>query len=1057
MSSLEFTPSERGFFIAATGVPPPELDTDLARLAAKGLLAAGEMVDGELSPLVEERIAAARLGMSGEMSAAFVAALEQYTTSPPFILPTVSGLARELGAFTIETADQAEAMKIQAIVALAALIVAFLVDAVIAYFDPDLGIRAAVSEWLAVRALLEALLDGLLMRVVEMVSIGIAIQVALDTVAQVVMLVKGIEQTWNWRESLDQVGIGALGGAMGFVLKPAEERVTEALVGLLHDLPGLGRDLGEGAGEGLAEGLGKGLGEGLGDGLGDGAGEGLGEGLGDGAGEGLGKGAGEGGAGKGAGEDLGGGLGGGAGGDGRAAPGGPGDEPAGGHGGGASWAPGRPGPGSLGWWLHQVAEIPVGVLFGGVHNAGHETFWSLANGGPAVWNWGTFAGGSAQAVMHPVAVMTGGGARMVVRVTAPAENLIAAAFGAVTLQHLSDIAAAGPRGGLPAALPGGGLPGGGGEGGEGEGGGGGEKSPPGGAEPGDAEPGGAGPGDVEPGAAGPGGAEPGGAGPAGAGEPAVVRLLRGAGVAVGPEAAYRIAVRTGMVPVTGTEAAHPLYEPVRVTVPALVDPARVAPGVLDSVAGGPVRSLAELPAGSVSPDELASSPPGGLLPPGAERFDGPVPVARPQPADGDSPGLGAGGAGVLAGVGGRGAGGDAVAGAGHLAGGAGGGREVAGSGTPGLAGHGGLPREPGGVPGLAGHGGLPREPGGPGAGGEVRASAGTRWVRGGDGWHVAERDGVLDGVPGAGGRAGVPGGSRAVFDGAGELRHVVLPGGVSYERSLGGAWSGPRESPGEVVVEKTGEPVVLAGRGGAAGVTLPPESERVLDNGAVVAYRQVRDGDGSRLAEPRVFVPDGGGGWERRRSADPASYEAWLAGANQAHDAARSLHDIAARSGPWVPEGERLTGLSGDALRGLLHGSVDDAAAAVYEGVRRDGVALRWTQMSAAAAFAEGKVVNMAAGEGKSWLFVVDAARQAVLPGVDAVHVITTRPNLADREFERYRDLLAPLGFDIHRMNPDSPPPEAAGAGRPSTSARARTSGSLSAGPAWSRARGPPG
>ena len=69
----------------------------------------------------------------------------------------------------------------------------------------------------------------------------------------------------------------------------------------------------------------------------------------------------------------------------------------------------------------------------------------------------------------------------------------------------------------------------------------------------------------------------------------------------------------------------------------------------------------------------------------------------------------------------------------------------------------------------------------------------------------------------------------------------------------------------------------------------------------------------------------------------------------------------------------------------------------------------------------------MAAGEGKSWLFLVDAARQAAGPGGGPVQVITTRGNLADREFESYTAVLGPLGFDVHRMNPDVPPPRPGG------------------------------
>jgi preprotein translocase subunit SecA len=86
-------------------------------------------------------------------------------------------------------------------------------------------------------------------------------------------------------------------------------------------------------------------------------------------------------------------------------------------------------------------------------------------------------------------------------------------------------------------------------------------------------------------------------------------------------------------------------------------------------------------------------------------------------------------------------------------------------------------------------------------------------------------------------------------------------------------------------------------------------------------------------------------------------------------------------------------------------------------------MARRWSEP-------EEQSVNMAAGEGKSWLFLVDAVLQAARPGVDAVQVITTRGNLADREYERYRELLSPLGIDVHRMNSHAPPPTPV-AGRP--------------------------
>src|ERR1700683_1346194 len=60
--------------------------------------------------------------------------------------------------------------------------------------------------------------------ILEAVIIGAAIQVTQDTVAQIVLRAEGIEQNWNWTETLEQLGIGTLGAFMGLVLMPIEER-----------------------------------------------------------------------------------------------------------------------------------------------------------------------------------------------------------------------------------------------------------------------------------------------------------------------------------------------------------------------------------------------------------------------------------------------------------------------------------------------------------------------------------------------------------------------------------------------------------------------------------------------------------------------------------------------------------------------------------------------------------------------------------------------------------------------------------------------------------------
>ncbi|OBF30217.1 hypothetical protein A5724_23625 [Mycobacterium sp. ACS1612] len=311
--------------------------------------------------------------------------------------------------------------------------------------------------------------------------------------------------------------------------------------------------------------------------------------------------------------------------------------------------------------------------------------------------------------------------------------------------------------------------------------------------------------------------------------------------------------------------------------------------------------------------------------------------------------------------------------------------------------------------------------GGGGVGSDDRFADGTAWHRDVDGWLVAGQGGRIDVGPGFGGpHVELPGGTRGVFDSNGVLQHVVLPDGTSHDRGLDGNWSRARENPGEVQVVKTGHGDVLAS-----------DNEKVIDTktGETIAYRQIKHDNGHRLPQPKVLLPDGQGGWkETPVPLDTVRYEAWLAGANKAHDTARTMFDIAGRSGPSIPEPERLTHLGTEELKALLGGTPDDMKAALYEAVRRTkGVSLRWTQLSAGGALERGDVVNMAAGEGKSYLFLMsnalEAAKLAKAGEGGAVHMHTTRDVLAEQLEPDFRAVMEPLGYAVHRLNSDNPPP----------------------------------
>ena len=105
--------------------------------------------------------------------------------------------------------------------------------------------------------------------------------------------------------------------------------------------------------------------------------------------------------------------------------------------------------------------------------------------------------------------------------------------------------------------------------------------------------------------------------------------------------------------------------------------------------------------------------------------------------------------------------------------------------------------------------------------------------------------------------------------------------------------------------------------------------------------------------------------------------------------------------------------------------------AALYAAVVRQifdatgGKLVRWPQFAAADAMSDGKLVQMAPGEGKSFVATLAVARYAITKG--AVWLMTTHQTLADRDFEFNRTVLDPLGIRVVRANADQilaePPP----------------------------------
>ena len=311
---------------------------------------------------------------------------------------------------------------------------------------------------------------------------------------------------------------------------------------------------------------------------------------------------------------------------------------------------------------------------------------------------------------------------------------------------------------------------------------------------------------------------------------------------------------------------------------------------------------------------------------------------------------------------------------------------------------------------------------------------------------MSEGTGAVELRPGAGGEpqtAELPAGSKAVFGRSGELQFVMSPRGDSFVRGLDGLLSPARE----LEVRKNDEPVLLRTGDGVANVVLGRENEAILENGVPVAYREVtpfrrftggggawRAGENKAgaISQPRTFVSDRRGGWVEVGSVAPERVQAFLAGANGAHEEARFFHDIADRNGAHLPEGQRLSEMDDAALKDLYDsGSPDDRFAAVYEAIRRGGpgvggLTARWTQVKAIRGLVNREVVDQKTGEGKTLGFL-GAAGVLAKGDARAVHFFTSHDHLAETAYKEFSAVLGRLGVKVHRMDHNNPPPPADG------------------------------
>src|ERR1017187_3578180 len=233
-----FTAQQAELFEVVAGIRPPEGERDDMRAAGQVFRAADGQLLGKLIPSTTEAASRASQDAEGEMSAGFAAAMSQFTTAQPHYFLVAAAQYATMADFAVSTAEQYEQTQVYALVVLAQLVVSFITEMLLAIFMPEEALARLATEFAITRFLLRSAMGRLLATIVSQQVMGIALQTAIDSITQAVMILTGFQKSWNWAQTAAGIGIGSLGGAMGVVLHPAAEELSGEITATLAALTG---------------------------------------------------------------------------------------------------------------------------------------------------------------------------------------------------------------------------------------------------------------------------------------------------------------------------------------------------------------------------------------------------------------------------------------------------------------------------------------------------------------------------------------------------------------------------------------------------------------------------------------------------------------------------------------------------------------------------------------------------------------------------------------------------------------------------------------------------
>ncbi|GAA3014405.1 toxin glutamine deamidase domain-containing protein [Actinokineospora diospyrosa] len=204
----------RKLFQVLTGEEWPDANEDKLRALADAWDRAAYRLSGELAPQLRTAVVTIRSNFHGAAEQAFANRMAPYVEGANNYISIADEQFRALAKFLRDLALEVEYIKLVSILSLIMLI-AEIAWAIAAAF----GTAGASMAWLAarmaiVRWLLKSLLGRLLIKVVQAQIVGIAFQLVIDVVAQLIQFGMGTRTEWNPKYTASAAAVGALGGAL---------------------------------------------------------------------------------------------------------------------------------------------------------------------------------------------------------------------------------------------------------------------------------------------------------------------------------------------------------------------------------------------------------------------------------------------------------------------------------------------------------------------------------------------------------------------------------------------------------------------------------------------------------------------------------------------------------------------------------------------------------------------------------------------------------------------------------------------------------------------------